>query len=353
MKNKIRVLHLIWGGLGKPGGIQQFCTNLLQHIDTHEFHFDFAVCDKEHEEEKSVLPPESIVYRMPWIVGTSGKRAYLAELKKVLHKQKYDVVHSHLAFMNVSTLKIAKECGVPIRISHTHVAGFGNRNSIKNIVKRQLMNYYATKCFACSHDTAEFYYGVKNKKISVLYSGIEISRFCNSSEKDRNLFVVVARVCPEKSPEFILDVAEKLYQKNFKLRFLWCGGGDGLSQLEEEASRRMIPIMFPGGVPDVENYLKNASYMLMPSKKEGFGMAAVEAQLSGVLVFASDRVPRDTDLGLIEYYPLDSAEKWADRILSIIDNDDRRKYRLKHEKIQDYDISNLATKVFGAYKNEW
>lgn len=93
--------------------------------------------------------------------------------------------------------------------------------------------------------------------------------------------------------------------------------------------------------------------MLMPSKKEGFGMAAVEAQLSGVLVFASDRVPRDTDLGLIEYYPLDSAEKWADRILSIIDNDDRRKYMLKHEKIRDYDISNLATKVFGAYKNEW
>lgn len=80
----------------------------------------------------------------------------------------------------------------------------------------------------------------------MLYSGIEISRFCNSSEKDRNLFVVVARVCPEKSPEFILDVAEKLYQKNSKLRFLWCGGGDGLSQLEEEASRRMIPIMFRG-----------------------------------------------------------------------------------------------------------
>lgn len=345
-----RVLHLIWRIDG--GGIEQFCLNLLRNMRSNEYSFDFAVCGDRCNGENDNLLSKSIIYHLPLINGTTGKKQYLYELRNILYKTQYDIVHSHMAFMNISTLRIAKKCGVPIRISHTHVAGFGNRNSIKNIVKRQLMNYYATKCFACSHDSAEFYYGVKNKKISVLYSGIEISRFCNSSGKDRNLFVVVARVCPEKSPEFILDVAEKLYQKNSKLRFLWCGGGDGLSQLEEEASKRMIPIMFRGWVPDVENYLKNASYMLMPSKKEGFGMTAVEAQLSGVLVFASDRVPRDTDLGLIECYPLDSAEKWADRIFSIIDNDDKRKYRLKHEKIRDYDISNLATKVFGAYKNE-
>lgn len=81
-------------------------------------------------------------------------------------------------------------------------------------------------------------------------------------------------------------------------------------------------------------------------------MAAVEAQLSGVLVFASDRVPRDTDLGLIEYYPLDSAEKWADRILSIINNGNTKKYRLNHEKIRDYDIGSLASKVFCVYNNK-
>lgn len=242
----IRVLHLIWRIDG--GGIEQFCLNLLRENTLDEYIFDFVVCGDRCDGEDDSLLSKSTIYHLPLINGKTGKKRYLDELKNLLQKIQYDVVHSHLAFMNISTLKIAKECGVPIRISHTHVASAENQNSIPNIIKRKLMNYYATKCFACSYDTAKFYYGVKNKKLTVLYSGIEISRFCNIAEKkDQNLFVIIARVCPEKNPEFILDVAEKLYWKNFKLRFLWLGSGDGLTQLKKIAFDRKIPIMFKGG----------------------------------------------------------------------------------------------------------
>lgn len=345
-----RVLHLIWRIEG--GGIEQFCINVLSNIDSEEFSFDFVVCGDKCAGEVDDRLNRSTIYHFPQINGRDGKKKYLNALRRLLESTEYDVVHSHLAFMNISTLKIAKECGVPTRISHTHVAGFGSPNSLSNIVKRILMNFYATSCFACSYDTAAFYYGKKSRKARILYSGVDVQRFNIESEKNQNRFIVIARVCPEKNPDFILKVAEKLAEKNPKLQFHWYGGGIDLPQLMEEATMRKNPFVFHGQVSNIEDYLKNAAYMLMPSQKEGFGMAAVEAQLSGTFVFASDRVPRDTDLGMIQYFPLDSPEAWAERILESIKGDIVKKHGLLKEKVEKYDIQRIVKELSEVYKRK-
>lgn len=103
------------------------------------------------------------------------------------------------------------------------------------------------------------------------------------------------------------------------------------------------------GVSDVENYLKDSAYMLMPSLKEGFGMVSVEAQLSGTFVFASDYVPKDTDLGMIMYYPLDSPQNWAERIMRVIESGVIKEKNIIAEKVKDYDmkyITDIITKKY-------
>lgn len=268
-----RILHLIWRFDG--GGIETFCINLLKNVDTNKYIFDFVVVgDKCHGEDDEILS-NSVIYHFPLIKGKFGKKQYVEELYELLNKKKYDVVHSHLAFMNISTLKIAKKCGIPVRISHTHVAGMGKTNSLKNIIKRKLMNYYATSCIACSQKTKEFYYGLNAKKAIVLYSGVDVDKFYNKFPKNNN------------------------------------------------------PFVFHGEVSNIEHFFKDAAYMLMPSLKEGFGMAAVEAQLSGTYVFASNYVPKDTNIGMIEYYPLDSPENWANRIQEVIENNKSKKSVIK------------------------
>lgn len=343
-----KVLHLIWRIDG--GGIEQFCINILQNVDLHEFIFDFAVCGQKCGGEEIDILQNSNIYHLPLIQGRKGKKLYLRELRKLLKEHKYDAVHSHLAFMNISTLKIAKECGVPIRISHTHVAGNADTLSLKNKVKRYLMNRYATKCFAVSHETAEYYYGIDSEKLSILYSGVDLSRYKMTGTKNPKQFIIVARICPEKNPHFVLDVAECLHQMDSELVFSWCGGGMELSTLQQKAAKRKLPVSFHGGVNNVEDFLRDSSYMLMPSAKEGFGMAAVEAQLSGVMVFASCFVPKDTDLGLIEYYPLDSAQAWADRIMKVIQAKVNVAERLKTDLIEKYDIKTITEIVLASYK---
>lgn len=343
-----RVLHLIWRIDG--GGIEQFCINLMKNVDFEKYQFDFCVCGEETHAENDEIFSESMIYHMPLIKGKTGKKEYLSELKKILSETHYDIVHSHLAFMNISTLRIAKRCGVSVRISHTHVAGIGRSNSLKNIIKRKLMTHYATFCFACSHDTAAFYYGLKSANVSVLYSGIDINKFHNETPKNKNKFIVVARVCPEKNPDFCLMIAENLIEKNPNFEFHWYGGGDDLNWLSERAASIKNPFVFHGGVTDVENYIKDAAYMLMPSVKEGFGMASVEAQLSGTFVFASDHVPKDTNLGMIMYYPLDSPQNWAERIMGVIESGVIQNKSIITEKIKDYDMRYTADVITKKYE---
>ena len=57
--------------------------------------------------------------------------------------------------------------------------------------------------------------------------------------------------------------------------------------------------------------------LLFPSKMEGLGMVAVEAQTSGLFCIASDQVPEDTKLTEnIRYYSLnDTPAEWAKKML--------------------------------------
>lgn len=88
--------------------------NLLENIDRSKYHFDFAVCGSEQAGEKKAVDYGAQIFHLPYIEGRSGKKEYLKQLSALLKNTRYDVVHSHLAFMNISTLKLAKQYGIPI-----------------------------------------------------------------------------------------------------------------------------------------------------------------------------------------------------------------------------------------------
>ena len=61
----------------------------------------------------------------------------------------------------------------------------------------------------------------------------------------------------------------------------------------------------------------------MPSKKEGFGIALVEAQAMGLRCIASDTIPTVTDCGSVIFKSLsDSPHVWSSEIMQILSNKD-------------------------------
>ena len=351
MKNaneKIRVLHLIWRF--EKGGIEQFLFDFMKNVDITKFHFDFAVCGDVTAWESDERLSDSAIYHLPIINGRTGKMQYLRELEKILKTEKYDVVHSHLAFMNISTLRLAKKHGIKRRVSHVHVAAMGKKWSIKNSIKRFLINHYATACIACSTNTSDFYYG-SSKKAEVLNSGVNIDRFSKNFNENRsgNGVIILRRFCTKNSPYFTVGIVKHLHTLKPDLIFTWCGDGEMQDEIISYCEKEKIDINFVGSVDNPEDYLKKASYMLMPSHSEGFGMVAIEAQLSNVFVFASDRVPKDTDLGLIEYYPLDTEDAWSKRISDFIDEKRFENYSIDVHKVDKVNIVNISKRIVEMY----
>ena len=60
---------------------------------------------------------------------------------------------------------------------------------------------------------------------------------------------------------------------------------------------------------DVRNIMRNAEFLLFPSFEEGLGLVAVESQMEGTSVLASENVPQEamiSDTGMVGL-PLDVA----------------------------------------------
>ena len=103
---------------------------------------------------------------------------------------------------------------------------------------------------------------------------------------------------------------------------LLVGTGSELLKVKEYVKEKRLlgKVIFLGAREDVHELLQAMDVFVMPSEFEGFGMACLEAQASGVPCIISDRIPKSVGVTpLVKYLSLSlSVNVWADVILSEI-----------------------------------
>ncbi|KQN04301.1 glycosyltransferase [Sphingomonas sp. Leaf25] len=122
----------------------------------------------------------------------------------------------------------------------------------------------------------------------------------------------VGRLHPQKSPDFLLDVATLVPEATFVL----AGDGPEDARLRNEIARRGLNVILPGRVEGVNitRTLRALDLFLFPSRFEGFGRALIEALSQGLPVIAHDLpVTREVMGDGGDFLPLD-ALAWASRI---------------------------------------
>jgi len=122
----------------------------------------------------------------------------------------------------------------------------------------------------------------------------------------------VGRLHPQKSPDFLLDVAALVPDATFVL----AGDGPEKARLRREIERRGLNVILPGRVEGVNitRTLRALDLFLFPSRFEGFGRALIEALSQGLPVIAHDLpVTREVMGEEGDFLPLD-APAWASRI---------------------------------------
>lgn len=329
----IRILHVV-SSLKTGGGVQQLLLNYFTHIDRNQIKFDFIV----HGDEIGGL--EQIMHKFgSKVFHVTPKKISLIknlnEINTIIKEGNYDIVHCHQDYSNVSTLLLAKINSVPIRISHAH-SNFESKKimrKIRNGMLKLFNNYFSNYKFACSRDAGRWLHGhnwIPNGTTSVIMkNAINIKKFAfneGARESYRNeigvsekfVLLHVGRFSLEKNHEFLIDIMYELEKRSNQFVLLLVGNGPLEKKVKQEAIKRKISesIIFLGARDDVASLMSTADIFLLPSLHEGFGITAIEAQVSGLKTFVSDSLTEEINISnIIKYLSISDPSDWVDSIL--------------------------------------
>ena len=326
----VNVLYINGGPMNR-GGIESFMMNYFRRINRERVQIDFVV----HGYEKGAYDEEieqrgGKIYHVP----TKSKHplAYQKELEKIFSNGRYSVVHSHADAMSCWILKIAKRCGIPIRIAHSHNTDHLTTNKLKyfvNEVARRNITKYATHCFACSEAAGKWLFGSHDFK--VIPNAIDLERFQYKKAvgdemreklgipKDTVVLGHVGRFDTQKNHEFLIRVFKRISQQNKKIALMLIGEGWNQPQIKAMVQQEKLEeqVIFMGAHDDVNQLYNAMDCFVLPSLFEGLPVVLLEAQGNGLNCVVSDTITREVDLtNTVSFLPLDE-EVWTSALSEI------------------------------------
>ncbi|MBQ2770575.1 MAG: glycosyltransferase family 1 protein [Clostridia bacterium] len=326
----MRNVLFINGGPLDYGGISSYMMNYCQYMDPNRIHVDFVVHGMEEgPREAEAIAMGARVYHVPR--KREDYKGNVSGLKELFASGNYPIVHSHLDGMNGFVLSLAKDAGVPWRISHCHNTGYLTTNPLRKMLhwstKRKIPSV-ATHLFACSRQAARFFYGERlgsGEGVQVIQNAISLERYAFDPEIRKALrqqlalsedaFVLghVGRFEHQKNHVFLLNAFAKAKKNRQDLHLVLLGDGILRSEIEAQIHTLGIgdSVHLLGYQPDAAAYYSCFDAFVLPSRFEGLGIVLIEAQTAGLPCLASDQVPPDAGVTNCTYLPLDEGI-WAE-----------------------------------------
>lgn len=320
----------------ESGGIESFLCNILLHMDLSGLEVDIVAARLEESVFTEPLKVRGI--RFYELSGKANEtlRNHRA-FRRLLKERKYDVLHLNIyQSLSLAYARLARNAGVPVRIAHGHNTAL--RRSPTRRLKLALHHWAGKKYggdvthrWACSAMAAEFMFG-SAADFTFIPNGINTERFrFDPDTRTRirkelgveNALVVgnVGRLCYQKNQSFALDVFQILHQRQPESVLLLVGEGEDRKALEEKAKALGIEdsVIFCGITDRVEQLYWAMDVFLFPSRFEGLGIVAIEAQAAGLPVLCSENIPREA---LITEWAArlklsDGPRVWAEKTLAL------------------------------------
>ena len=292
------------------GGIESFLTSILTNLDKSDMEIDIVAIRIKKSVFTSLLKDCGVNFR-----ELSGNRNSILKNRKlfldVLKERHYDVIHLNIFHGGaLYYLSLANKMGIATRIVHSHNAGLrrGKYYWLKLIIHRWASKYYidkATDLWACSSAAADFMFPHR-RPFCLVPNGFDTKRF-KFELNYRNMFrqqlgvndeiVVgnVGRLCFQKNQTFLLHVFAEFLKVQPNSRLILVGEGEDYDKLKREVSILRITdkVIFWGTTDRVEQLYWAMDVFVFPSKFEGLGIAAVEAQAAGLPVICSNSIPKE------------------------------------------------------------
>lgn len=236
-----------------------------------------------------------------------------SELRAVFEKVRPDIVHTHNPKPGVLGRMLARRCQVPIVVNTVH----GLFAQPTDPVAKRAVVYGAERlAAACSQgelvqnvEDVELLrsLGVPAERVHLLGNGIDLDRFAPSASKSRmararrrklgiapstTVVGMVGRLVWEKGYREFFEAVERLLCDDLDIAIIVVGptepGKAGAVDQETIDAMAERGVHFLGSRTDVDVMLALFDIFVLPSHREGFPRAAMEASAMGVPVVSTD-----------------------------------------------------------------
>jgi N-acetyl-alpha-D-glucosaminyl L-malate synthase BshA len=275
----------------------------------------------------------------------------------------YAIPHAYAAYMAKKMLK-SSGMNIPLvtTLHGTDITLVGKHPFYKTAVKFSIeqSDIVTSVSESLKQDTVDFF-GVE-REINVVSNFVDLDKFknqllrCNIDNENYRVITHVSNFRPVKNIRGVIEFFEKI-SKKIKCKFKLIGEGP-----ESELAKQLIDeknidnVQFLGNTQEVEKELCHSDLFILPSKTESFGLAALEAMASKVIVISSNsgglpevNIHNETGF-LTEHNNIDKMVEYAENIL----NDEDKLNEMKEKaflRAQKFDINKIIYEYEDIYKS--
>ncbi|MBV2246435.1 MAG: glycosyltransferase family 4 protein [Lentimicrobium sp.] len=219
---------------------------------------------------------------------------------QIAANSQFDVIHAHDWLTYAAGIAAKKASGKPL-VVHMHATEFDrsgeNINQRVYDIEREGM-MAADRVIAVSNLTRNIVitkYGIPAEKVVAVHNAVEpvekLDLVEYTSHVPEKIVTFLGRVTYQKGPEYFIEAAYKVLQRDNNVRFVMAGTGDLLEKMIRRVAqlRMSSKFHFTGFLKgdSVDRMFGMSDVYVMPSVSEPFGISPLEAMRSNVPVVIS------------------------------------------------------------------
>jgi glycosyltransferase EpsF len=374
----VRVLQLLTA-LGH-GGAEIWLLNMLRQMNRAECAMDFCLkLPQAGKLEHVAIELGAKVFHVP-LRPTHVE--YLVGLTRLLRTGAYDVVHTHEFVYSGLGVAIAKAVGVPIVSTFHHWQSPPETRLTRTPILREMRDLYGKANVAFTKANATILTALSRKvmthmipdwrersntRMLSLSAGIpplateeDRRRFRRDNGMNEGDLVVlhVGRFIEQKNHTGVLDVFANVRARVPSAKLVLLGQGPLQQQILGRIEREGLSpsVRFLGLRDDVPAIMTQSDVFLFPSRDEGFGLAALEANAAGLPVIGSAIDGLDeavVDGSTARLFAVDRVDAMADAVVELLLDRSRREalgHAGRERAEREYSHAASAQKMMTVYR---
>jgi len=362
--DRVKVLHLTHNV--ELFGISTFLFHLLQAQKQYRDIHSVIAFNKGHKNIHKFREMGIAVHGLPSSSARNVK-LLISFLKLFKH---YDIInlHTYSPWALLAAILLRK------RIIYTFHGAFGLKgrwtDSIKKQFYRSIINRFANRIVFASQTSLSIYQHrigceLPREKVELFPFGLQIESIKSKKSRDEirtylginNKFVVgtVARIDVAKKIERLLESFSFLPREdNFRLLIVGSGDNDYLNKLSAQVQNERLEnsVTFLGYREDVFDIVNALDLFVLPSTKETFGLALLEAMALGIPSAIFNDAGGALDIIGDSGFVVETSEQLCSIMLRLKNDNNLREAvsRRVRERSQLFDIKYTAEKFHQIYQ---